>query len=185
MLALMSTLLLSSFSSLSAIAQDENCYLVTTSGQRIELNRLCGELPALNVSKDTLKSGGVARAKIKRRISAIPVIEVTFNGGRSFDMIVDTGASTTLITKGMADALQIQPARIVQAGIADGSIVQFPTGYVQSMAVDNVTARNVEVTIADRMDIGLLGHDFFGNFDVKIKQDVIEFYPRSRSGKLP
>jgi predicted aspartyl protease len=154
-------------------APDENCYLVTASGQRIGLNQLCGELPTAP------PKGGVARAKIKRRIAAIPVIDVTFNGGPTFEMIVDTGASSTLITQGMADQLQIQPARIVRAGIADGSVVQFPTGFVRSMAVGTVTARNVEVTIADRMNIGLLGHDFFGNYDVKIKQDVIEFYPRS------
>ena len=28
------------------------------------------------------------------------------------------------------------------------------------------------------MQIGLLGHDFFGNYDVKIKKDVVEFYVR-------
>jgi predicted aspartyl protease len=158
----------------AATAPDDNCYLVTASGQRIGLNQLCGEPPS------KAKKGGVARAKIKRRISAIPVIDVTFNGGQTFEMIVDTGASSTLITQGMAESLQIQPARLVRAGIADGSVVQFPTGFVRSITVDSAMARNVEVTIAERMSIGLLGHDFFGNYDVKIKQDVIEFYPRSK-----
>lgn len=166
--------LFSGLPAFGAIVPDENCYFVTASGQRIGLNQLCGDVTLPR------KKGGVARAKIKRRISAIPIIDVTFNGGQTFEMIVDTGASSTLITQGMADSLQIQPARMVRAGIADGSVVQFPTGFVQSMSVDSVTARNLEVTIADRMSIGLLGHDFFGNYDVKIKQDVIEFYPRSK-----
>ena len=170
------TMMVLVISSLAAAANlpDENCYLVTASGQRIGLNQLCGDLPPV------AKKGGVARAKIKRHISAIPVIDVTFNGGQTFEMIVDTGASSTLITQDMAALLEIQPARTVRAGIADGSVVQFPTGFVRSMSVGTVTASNIEVTIADRMSIGLLGHDFFGNYDVKIKQDVIEFYPRSK-----
>ena len=175
-LAILLALVAHSLPAAATTHPDETCYLVTASGQHIGLNQLCGELPMTATSKKS----GIVRAKIKRHISAIPVIDVTFNGGQTFEMIVDTGASSTLITQDMAELLQIQPARIVRAGIADGSVVQFPTGYVRSMAVDSVMAKNIEVTIANRMSIGLLGHDFFGNYDVKIKRDVIEFYPRSK-----
>ncbi len=120
----------------------------------------------------------VFQAKIKRRAGGTPVIDVVFNGNKSFEMIVDTGASGTLITQRMATALGVKPVGIARAGIADGSVVEFPIGRVQSIGVGGALVRNVEVAIARQMEIGLLGHDFFGNYDVKIKKDVVEFYVR-------
>ena len=120
----------------------------------------------------------VFQAKIKRRASGTPVIDVVFNGNKTFEMIVDTGASGTLITQRMATALGVKTVGIARAGIADGSVVEFPIGRVQSIGVGGALIRNVEVAIARQMEIGLLGHDFFGNYDVKIKKDVVEFYVR-------
>ncbi len=120
----------------------------------------------------------VYQAKIKRRAGGTPVIDVTFNGSKTFEMIVDTGASGTLITKRMATTLGVKTVGKVKAGIADGTIVEFDLGRVQSIAVGGAVVKNVEVAIAKEMEIGLLGHDFFGNYDVKIKKDVVEFYPR-------
>ncbi len=57
--------------------------------------------------------------------------------------------------------------------------VKFPVGYVQSIAVDGAVANKVLVAIAmSDGDIGLLGHDFFGNYDVTLKQNVVEFRRR-------
>ena len=120
----------------------------------------------------------VFQAKIKRRAGGTPVIDVVFNGNKTFEMIVDTGASGTLITQRMATALGVKTVGIARAGIADGSVVEFPIGRVQSIGVGGALIRNVEVAIAKQMEIGLLGHDFFGNYDVKIKKDVVEFYVR-------
>ena len=120
----------------------------------------------------------VFQAKIKRRAGGTPVIDVVFNGNKTFEMIVDTGASGTLISQRMATALGVRPVRTVKAGIADGSVVVFPIGVVRSIRVGGAVIQNVEVAIAKQMQIGLLGHDFFGNYDVKIKKDVVEFYVR-------
>ena len=120
----------------------------------------------------------VFQAKIKRRAGGTPVIDVVFNGNKTFEMILDTGASGTLISQQMATALGVRPVRTIRAGIADGSVVEFPIGRVQSIGVGGALVRNVEVAIARQMEIGLLGHDFFGNYDVKIKKDVVEFYVR-------
>jgi len=120
----------------------------------------------------------VFQAKIKRRVGGTPVIDVVFNGNQTFEMIVDTGASGTLISQRMATALGVRPVRTVRAGIADGSVVEFPIGVVRSIRVGGAVIQNVEVAIAKQMQIGLLGHDFFGNYDVKIKKDVVEFYVR-------
>jgi len=120
----------------------------------------------------------VFQAKIKRRAGGTPVIDVVFNGNKTFEMILDTGASGTLISQRMATALGVRPVRTVRAGIADGSVVEFPIGVVRSIRVGGAVIQNVEVAIAKQMPIGLLGHDFFGNYDVKIKKDVVEFYVR-------
>ncbi|MEG4024999.1 retropepsin-like aspartic protease [Microcoleus sp. S13C4] len=120
----------------------------------------------------------VFQAKIKRRAGGTPVIDVVFNGNKTFEMILDTGASGTLISQQMATALGVRPVRTVRAGIADGSVVELPIGVVRSIRVGGAVIQNVEVAIAKQMQIGLLGHDFFGNYDIKIKKDVVEFYVR-------
>jgi predicted aspartyl protease len=126
----------------------------------------------------------VFQTKIKRRDGGTPVIDVVFNGNKTFEMILDTGASGTLITKKMAAVLGVRVVGKVKAGIANGSVVEFDLGRVQSIGVGGAVVKNVNVAIAPKMDIGLLGHDFFGNYDVKIKKDLVEFYPRWGIAKL-
>lgn len=147
------------------------CFMVTSSGRTIELTNICGV-------KTTLSNAQVVRVPIKRRLGRTPVIEVTFNNQKTFEMIVDTGANGTLITQKMASTLKLKPTGIMQAQIADGSQVQFPTGKVKSMAVGKVVASNLEVAIAPNAIIGLLGHDFFGNYNITILEQEVEFQPR-------
>lgn len=145
------------------------CFMVTSSGKSISLENLCGVSPV---------NTGVFRVPIKRRSGKIPVINVTFNGDQPFEMIVDTGASNTLITQAMANVLNITPSGVINASIADGSQIEFQTSKVSSIAAGGVVAKDVEVAIAPRAQIGLLGHDFFGNYDVKILQNIVEFHRR-------
>lgn len=152
----------------SAIAQNGVCYMVGPGGKTIDLGSMC--------SGDAATNKRVFQAKIKRRAGGTPVIDVTFNGGRTFEMIVDTGASGTVITRRMASALQVVPVRTIKADTASAVGVEFPVGYVQSIGVNGVVANKVLVAIAGpEQDIGLLGHDFFGNYDVTIKRDVVQF----------
>ena len=46
------------------------------------------------------------------------------------------------------------------------------------ITVQNTLVKDVDVAIAEDMDIGLLGHDFFGNYDIRIGKDVVEFSQR-------
>jgi len=151
-------------------AQDVGiCFMTTSSGKVINLGALCGNTPV-----DT----GVFRVPIKRRIAKTPVIEVTFNNTKTFEMILDTGASSIVITQSMADALKLKPTGTMRANIADGSQVEFSTSQVSNVAVSGLIVNNVEVAIAPRADIGLLGHDFFGEYDVKILKKEVEFRRR-------
>ncbi|MEH2197390.1 retropepsin-like aspartic protease family protein [Nostoc sp.] len=169
--ALIPTLIFLAFSN-QAIADDPGaCYMVTSSGKTVGLERLCGNIVAPSDDR-------VFRVSIKRRFGGTPVIDVTFNDKKTFEMIVDTGASGTIITQSMANILKLQTTGTMQAQIADGSEVEFPTSKVKSVAVGGVTANNLQVAIAPKASIGLLGHDFFGSYDIKILEKEVEFHHR-------
>ncbi|MEL6162650.1 MAG: retropepsin-like aspartic protease [Cyanobacteria bacterium J06641_2] len=122
------------------------------------------------------------RAPIKRRIGGTPIIDVTFNGKQRFEMIVDTGASGTVITQRMARLLNVTTVGKAKANTASALGVEFPIGYVDSIEAGGVKIKKVPVAIAGSgLQNGLLGHDFFGNYDITIKSDVVEFRPRSNS----
>ncbi len=94
-------------------------------------------------------------------------------------MIVDTGASGTLITEGMAQALGVTPVAATRVDTASERGVLVPLGYVTSMEVNGAVAQNVLVAIAGpQLGTGLLGHDFFGNYDVTIRETEVEFRER-------
>ncbi len=118
-------------------------------------------------------------APIVRRAGNTPVIRVTFNNSQPFDMIVDTGASGTLITRQMASQLGVKTVAQASVDTASQRNVTFPLGYVQSIAVGGAVAKNVLVAVAGaELDVGLLGHDFFGNYDVIIREREVEFQER-------
>lgn len=121
----------------------------------------------------------VFQVPVKRRQGGVPVIDVLFNGTHTFEMIMDTGASSTLITQEMAEALSLVPQGKAKAKTASGAVVEFPLSNVKSVEVGGTVAKDLVVAIGGpEVEIGLLGHDFFGNYDVTIKQDVVEFRER-------
>ncbi len=153
---------------------DTACFMVTASGKQLNLGSLCGEE---NIAAPQLGKDGVIRIKIKKRYASTPVVDVAFNG-KTFEMIFDTGASSTLITQSMADALSIQLIGYREVVIADGSTLKLPVTAIKKVSAGGLTSRNMAVTVADKADIGLLGHDFFGNYDIKIKRNEIELHPQ-------
>lgn len=123
--------------------------------------------------------GRVYRAPIVRRSGGTPVVLVTFNNNQPFEMIVDTGASGTVITQPVARALGIQAVGETSVATASANNVTFQLGYVDSMEVGGSRRGRMLVAIAGpSLDTGLLGHDFFGRYDVTVRQDVVEFRER-------
>lgn len=168
-IAILPTILLFGLPSQAKTEDPGTCFMVTSSGRTISLGKLC---------RVTTPNTGVFRVPIKRRSGKTPVIDVTFNGNQVFEMILDTGATGTLITQAMAKALNLKSSGTLNASIADGSEVEFKTGIVGSIGVSGAVVNNVEVAIAPKADIGLLGHDFFENYDVKIREKEVEFHRR-------
>jgi predicted aspartyl protease len=133
-----------------------------------------------------LGSGGPSRpvqafqAIIKRRSGGTPVIDVTFNGRQTFEMIVDTGAGGTVVTPRMAAALGLTVVGRTRVNTASQRGVEVELAYVESMAVGPAQVNGVTVAIGgEALEVGLLGHDFFDRYDVTIKRDVVEFRGRS------
>ena len=118
---------------------------------------------------------GVYQARIKRRAAGTPVIDVTFNGNQTFEMIVDTGASGTVITEQMAAALGTQIVGKAKVSTASDRDVEVPLVDIDSISVGGAVVKRVRVAIGQALEVGLLGHDFFSDYDVTIKRDVVEF----------
>ncbi|MBD2179162.1 retroviral-like aspartic protease family protein [Pseudanabaena sp. FACHB-1998] len=175
----------------SAIAQDSSdCFMINSRGQRINLSKLCSgsyskpnsNLPPTlpNLPSDNVRAepNGTIKIRIKRFANKIPIIDVVFNGNLTYEMIFDTGASHTLITAEMAQALNVVAYNYANFNIADGSNVKFGVGEVKSIELGSFKIQVMPVVIAKNSNIGLLGHDFFGKFDIKIGQSEIELSPR-------
>lgn len=124
----------------------------------------------------TASPAGGARIPVVRRLHGTPVVRVTFNGAKSYDMILDTGASRTLITRQMADELGIVETERMLAATASAAEVSFGLGRVRSISMGQVTLQNARVGIGDAVDIGLLGNDFLSGYDVTIRDrdNVVE-----------
>jgi predicted aspartyl protease len=105
--------------------------------------------------------------KIKQRQGGIPVIDVTFNGRHKYEMMVDTGASITLITSKMAKALKVKSVGKQKVSVADGRVVEFEWGYVDSIEIGGIKRTDLKVGIGGD-GAGLLGQDFYGKYKVII-----------------
>ncbi len=159
-------------------------------GQAASLKQYRGQLQQLQQSKASrptqntptaAKVDVVGRVPIKRRSSGVPVVDVLFNGRRSFEMLVDSGASFTVITRPMAKALGITSAHIVDrvtVSTANG-LTQFPIVYLNSIKVGGLSNYQLPVAIAGPdLEIGLLGQDFLQRYDVILRSRQIEFSRR-------
>lgn len=145
----------------------EGCFMVNSSNQMVDLSTLCGS------TKKASTNPKVFQTKIKRRQSGVPVIDVTFNGNQKFEMLLDTGASRTMITQEMADALGVVSTSTEKAIVASGDVIDSPVGRVTSIKVSNATVKDATVFIGASP---LLGQNFFGRYDVIIRKDVVEFH---------
>jgi len=130
-------------------------------------------IPAKPISKPIATVGSKYQATIKSYRNNIPIIDVMFNGSVSFEMMVDTGASNTMITESMSKILQVKAVRSVPARTPSGE-VEFQVGYVDSIGIGDNSVEGLPVAIGTE---ALLGHDFFGDCNINIKRDqnIVEF----------
>lgn len=151
--------------------EQDDCFMLDANGDTLNLGDLC------NDSAPTPSNPDIFEIPIKRREANIAVIEVVFNNQHPFEMLLDTGASGTAVTAEMAEVLQVQVEGTTLVSTA-GGVIQAGVGQVNSIAAGGITIQNVDVVVVPNLPIGLLGQDFFGNYDLVIKQNSIEFHVR-------
>lgn len=176
---------------------EQACFMVDADGNPLDLSHICqqptyrskpvsnpqfipkpyiftvpGNIPQANYER------GVYTVPIKRRRAGIPVIDVKFNDKYIFEMMLDTGASTILLTQQMAKILKVEHRESVRVSTPSNSTVYFSSGYVNSVETAGIASKNMKVLISPAIDMGLLGQSFFGLYDVTIKQNVVEFRER-------
>ncbi len=127
-----------------------------------------------NVSVET--SPRQVSVPIIRRLHGTPIVQVTFSGAKSYEMILDTGASRTLITRQMANELGVVTTERIVAATASEAEVVFEIGQVRSISIGEVAIQDVKVGIGDSVSIGLLGNDFLHGYDIAIRssENVVE-----------
>ncbi len=119
------------------------------------------------------------RVPIKYLVSGVPVIEVRFNGQYTFDMMLDTGASTTLISGKMAGILGVETIGYSWGNMADGRNVRMAVGQMGSIGVGQTetgTVYDLQVSIFEGEIDGLLGQNFLTHYNLRMFADAIEFH---------
>jgi clan AA aspartic protease (TIGR02281 family) len=97
-------------------------------------------------------------------------VDVVLNDSLKARLLVDTGATDTVISQQLAQQLRLDPrdADIMPVSTANG-VVLVPVTKVQSMSVGGATAHDVDVSVHDvGLPGGLLGMSFLDNFQVSI-----------------
>jgi clan AA aspartic protease (TIGR02281 family) len=125
----------------------------------------------------TLPQTNMFSIPIAQKLGGIPVIEVSFNSQKVL-MLLDTGASRTLITKSIADRLQLPTTGTATAKTANGT-ARFSTTTIDKIKFGDGETNDVMVAVGQNdLPYGLLGHDVYDGYDITIKENSIEFRKR-------
>jgi predicted aspartyl protease len=133
--------------------------------------------PAPIAADPALPAGLAAQIPIQRRQGGTPVVAVTLKaatGSQTFPMLFDTGATGTLITAEMAQAVGVTIVGETQARIADGSVVTLPIGIVNAVELGGLRREQVKVAIGG--NYGLLGQDIYGEYGIAIGSHMIHLH---------
>ncbi len=173
---------------ISAIAQEyAGCFWIDDRGKRIDLSEFCPQPVAVEANEIGSRSPNAPGATpdsvsvpILRREAGVPVVSVLFNGV-PYDMLVDTGASVIVLPGRMGRELGLQSSGSMFVTTASASRVEFGVAQVASVQLGSLVMNNLDVAIArdDTLEMGLLGQNFFSNYDLTIRQNTIEFSHRT------
>lgn len=140
------------------MTDDESLYFETARKSLSELEN--------GLSKDSVD---VSKSKYGMTVKA------TLNGEVTCVLAVDTGAAVVVISKKIADRLEVNPndsVEDVQFSLADGSLIKSKVIKIRSVTVGNSTVYDVATAVTDKppgpeVD-GLLGMSFLNSFNIKV-----------------
>ena len=108
------------------------------------------------------------------KLGQVVIIEAMLNGRTPAKLVVDTGASYTMISAATARDLEIDPnrsQRTLPFQTANG-VIQAPLASLESIAVGGMEIKNLTAAIHDAVPnaqaAGLLGLNFLSNFRLDI-----------------
>jgi clan AA aspartic protease (TIGR02281 family) len=108
----------------------------------------------------------------------VPIVEVVINGSERVPMMLDTGASKTLLTKGVASRLQLTSQGKTKAKTANGN-AEFDTVKLDSVEFGQGKVTDLSVAVGgDNLNYGLLGHDVYKGYDITLTEDSVQFKKR-------
>ncbi len=108
----------------------------------------------------------------------VPVVEIVINGRDRIQMMLDTGASKTLLTKGVAERLQLVSAGKTKAKTANGN-AEFDTVKLDTVEFGQGKVTDLSVAVGDNnLNYGLLGHDVYKGYDITLTEDSVQFKKR-------
>jgi len=124
---------------------------------------------------------GLAHAEVPFRLAGpvkpLVLVEAFVNGRGPHTFVLDTGASATVLSPGLAAALRIETVA-AEPMTGAGGILQATLGRVGSLTVGNAALQDVAVMVADFLDElgravgapleGILGYNFLRHFRVTL-----------------
>jgi clan AA aspartic protease (TIGR02281 family) len=114
---------------------------------------------------------------IVQKLGGVPVVRVKINGENAL-MLLDTGASRTLITRGTRQRLALAASGSTSAKTANGT-ASFEVVKLESIELGQIRVQDLAVAVGnDDLNYGLLGHDFYQGYDITLREDSVLFAPR-------
>lgn len=144
------------------------------------------ELPFQSDENSDKGKTGTVMVPVQRYGGSL-IVPVTLNNEKNVRLILDTGATTTVLSTEVAIELGLtsdSESQIATVNTAGGP-VQVNLTRVKSMGINGANAKDVVVAIHDLPDIqsgidGLLGMSFLNNFLVTLDSDQGQLYLRPR-----
>jgi hypothetical protein len=122
----------------------------------------------------------VFEVKVKRWFENRPLVTVTFNQAFQFEMMVDPKAATTQVTSTAAQLLALPITQQVVVNPQSSSFLA--QGRIDSLQLGDITLNNPLITVGDEnLQLGILGNDVLGNFQVSVEDGMIKFSLGSES----
>ncbi len=140
--------------------------------------RIKGQEPPRVAAPSKVPPATVAKASIPfEKRGQVVVVEVMLNNSVPVRLVVDTGATYTMISAATAKELSIDPQRAPRTmpfQTANG-VIQAPLANLESVIVGGMEIKNLTAAIHDAVPsaqvAGLLGLNFLSNFRLDIDTD--------------
>jgi len=132
-------------------------------------------------AKPSARGGTTAPIQVRGRHI---IVAVTFNDSVTGNLVLDTGAGQTMISKRIANNLRLY-SNGAGTRVGIGGAVSVSTATLDAIRVGEANVKNLRVSIHDlpynAFEEGLLGMDFLGRFHMSLdmEKQVLILLPRS------